>query len=1318
VTLSVDDGMGGSVPFDIDSAGNITTAGPLDFETQDYYSVQVTATDPDNNTDTAWVDVWINDVNENPVFNPDWYEFNVDENSATGTLVGTVSVSDPQGQSVTLSVDDGMGGSVPFDIDSAGNITTAGPLDFETQDYYSVQVTATDPDNNTGTAWVDVWVNDVNENPVFTANDFEFVVAEDVGTGTLIGTVGAFDPQGQSVSYDLIDPSGALTINTVTGELTIASSLDFEVQEVYSMTATATDPDGNSSSAPVELRVTDVEENPVFESVYHVFGIDEDAAIGTSVVSVPASDPQSQTISYSISDPTSTFSIDGATGEIAVAGPLDAATQSEYSLTITATDTDSNTALAHVTVFVNEVFEGPFFSFPIYYFDVDENVPSATFVGSVIASDPESQTLGYSLDDPSGLFAIDSATGEITVTGALDYETVPWYSMTVTATDPDGNSGTAEVGVTINDVDDALLDPPEILAPAGVTSDITPLVGWFEPTSLPNVTYELQITNVDLEQLVYEADGLTGVEHEITWALAPGYQYSASMRTANGNGDYGASSSPSYFSVALPDAPTILGPESPTVDSTPLVTWAEPESLPGESYQLQVYNVDVGELVYDATGLTGNEHELPVALSSAYLYSISMRTANANGEYGAWTAPYDFSIALPEAPFVTGPPSDTAEVTPTVTWTAVEGAETYNLTIYDVTTGEEVANVTGLADTSHTPVTELTFDDVYWASVQAVNAAGEAGNWSDQYTFVVSDQLHAKDDVAFGARGEPVTVAVLLNDSTDALAMNVIGATDGAHGSVTFGGSIVTYTPNDDNFVGTDTFTYAVEDTDGATATATVYMTIGLFDLDVNNDGDLGDAIDGVTGFLPGYVGNQAVLHSGSTFKDAQFVGQKVRLILDGFSSDDELGFGADDVLQKVTFDIIDVTSYAGFSGNTSDPAIEGPGREQDVSFSNTQDLKQFVVSPETTAAEGGKFETDRVWANLWIKDYGAFAKVRATLDYGGGRTQQMILTIPESIEEAPEQEIDKISDQWERDQWEVYKSVFGLNGDFSTNIFTAELDAELADPDGNGPATTHKAGGDGLSVLQEYRGFILDGGFGASDDDDQGQHIRISPAHKELLVEVDSMQNVPWFGAGQPENDDGEAVQDNELVTKAMNQASQGFTGANIRMYYVLDQLDIGAQNNTERQERSLLDGGGRRNPALAGEFVHLILAQRRINEPSKKGSTVEDRGSIVYVDALMDNQPFPTQREKTVTLFVSLVSHTIAHELTHTIIDESSDGFDEHGHVPDGDEDGMNDEIKDDGKFLMATPEGQSLYEPNWTKIIFSDTTRKAIDLVNRDL
>ena len=172
----MDDGFGGSVPFAIDSAGVITVNGPLDFETESFYSLTVTGTDPDGNTGFATVDVSVNHINEDPVFSTDWYNFDVDENSATATVVGMVSVSDPQGQSVALTLDDGFGGPVPFAIDPAGEITVNGPLDYETQDYYSLQVTATDSDTNISTAWVDVWINDVEESPICDPDSYSFVV--------------------------------------------------------------------------------------------------------------------------------------------------------------------------------------------------------------------------------------------------------------------------------------------------------------------------------------------------------------------------------------------------------------------------------------------------------------------------------------------------------------------------------------------------------------------------------------------------------------------------------------------------------------------------------------------------------------------------------------------------------------------------------------------------------------------------------------------------------------------------------------------------------------------------------------------------------------------------------------------------------------------------------------------------------------------------------------------------------------------------------------------------------------------------------------
>ena len=138
------------------------------------------------------------------------------------------------------------------------------------------------------------------------------------------------------------------------------------------------------------------------------------------------------------------------------------------------------------------------------------------------------------------------------------------------------------------------------------------------------------------------------------------------MRTANSEGAYGSFTSAYVFNLDLPNPPAITGPTSPTADATPLVTWTEPTTLPGDSYQLQVYNVNLGTLVYDTTGLTGVQHEVTTALNAGYQYSAYMRTANASGDYGVFTNPYYFDVVLPAAPTVTAPPEYNVEVVPVV----------------------------------------------------------------------------------------------------------------------------------------------------------------------------------------------------------------------------------------------------------------------------------------------------------------------------------------------------------------------------------------------------------------------------------------------------------------------------------------------------------------------------------------------------------------------------------------------------------------------------------------------------------------------------
>ena len=85
---------------------------------------------------------------------------------------------------------------------------------------------------------------------------------------------------------------------------------------------------------------------------------------------------------------------------------------------------------------------------------------------------------------------------------------------------------------------------------------------------------------------------------------------------------------------------------------------------------------------------------------------------------------------------------------------------------------------------------------------------------------------NAVDDAVNTADETPVTVNVLFNDSdAEGQFLTVASFTQGAGGTVTGNGGYLTYTPTA-GFVGTDTFTYRLVDTQGAEDTATVTVTV------------------------------------------------------------------------------------------------------------------------------------------------------------------------------------------------------------------------------------------------------------------------------------------------------------------------------------------------------------------------------------------------------------------------------------------------------------------------------------------------------------
>ncbi len=119
----------------------------------------------------------------------------------------------------------------------------------------------------------------------------------------------------------------------------------------------------------------------------------------------------------------------------------------------------------------------------------------------------------------------------------------------------------------------------------------------------------------------------------------------------------------------------------------------------------------------------------------------------------------------------------------------------------------------------------------------------------------------AQDDTATVAEDSGATdIDVLANDGTDAGTNVVTGATDGAHGSVTFDDNGVAYTPDAD-FFGADSFTYTVSNDDGP-STATVDVTVTPVndppsftpgdDVTVDEDSGPASFSNWATGFDPG----------------------------------------------------------------------------------------------------------------------------------------------------------------------------------------------------------------------------------------------------------------------------------------------------------------------------------------------------------------------------------------------------------------------------------------------------------------------------------
>ncbi|KAG7477588.1 hypothetical protein MATL_G00071480 [Megalops atlanticus] len=442
--------------FEIDSrSGVIRTKGPVDREEVEAYMLLVEANDqgrdPGPRSSTATVYISVEDDNDNvPQFSEKRYVVQVPEDMPPNSEILQVTATDQ---------DRGSNAVVHFSIMS-GNTRGQFYIDAQTGKMDLV-------------SQLDYEVLDVNDNaPIFVSTPFQATVLENVPVGYSIIHIQAVDADSgdnSRLEYRLIEtaPNFPFSINNSTGWIVVAAELDRETVDFYNFGVEARDHGYPmmSSSASVSMTILDVNDNnPQFTQRSYHTRLNEDAAVGTSVVTVSAVDRDiNSVVTYQITsgNTRNRFSITSQSGGglITLALPLDYKLERQYALTVTASDgTRFDTAKVYVNVTDTNTHR-PVFQSSHYTVNINEDRPVGTTVVVISATDEdtgENARITYFMEDSIPQFSIDPDSGAVTTQMELDYEDQVSYTLAITARDNGipQKSDTTYLEILVNDVND------------------------------------------------------------------------------------------------------------------------------------------------------------------------------------------------------------------------------------------------------------------------------------------------------------------------------------------------------------------------------------------------------------------------------------------------------------------------------------------------------------------------------------------------------------------------------------------------------------------------------------------------------------------------------------------------------------------------------------------------------------------------------------------------------------------------------------------------------------------------------------------------
>jgi VCBS repeat-containing protein len=384
----------------------------------------------------------------------------VAENSANGTAVAAATAVSTSAEAFTYSLTNNANGR--FAINATTGAITVAPgaaLNFEAATMHDIIVRITSATGRTYDETFTVNVSDINERPVVVTTPAS--VAFDEDTGAISFTIAAnlfADPDaGDSFSVSAPGLPSWLTYNAATRTFSGTTPPDFN--GVISLTVTATDAAGLTTSTTVRLTINPVNDAPVL--LDSTASGNEDTAITGAVV---ATDIDSTALTYVLDrGPTNGSVIVNANGSYSYTPNANFTGTDSFSVRVSDGLPESqlsDTTLASVVVTVNPANDAPT-DISVSNTSVNEVSSIGTVVGTATATDPDAgDTRTFSLvNNAGGRFAINPTTGQITVasqaTNALNFEAARSHNIIIRVTDSTGLFYDETVTINVNDINES-----------------------------------------------------------------------------------------------------------------------------------------------------------------------------------------------------------------------------------------------------------------------------------------------------------------------------------------------------------------------------------------------------------------------------------------------------------------------------------------------------------------------------------------------------------------------------------------------------------------------------------------------------------------------------------------------------------------------------------------------------------------------------------------------------------------------------------------------------------------------------------------------